>query len=141
LGVLFAAFFFLIFAFQDGVPDAPELFGLAATSAFVGAGLVGLVILANRYSGGAQIRSWMDQYKLEGAVSRFEYDSERLVIKDRLFGGEMDWAEAKSWSENEEVLLIYRNTQFYYFVSKRDVPPHDVNNLIDVMRSANVPKH
>jgi hypothetical protein len=135
-GAVFAAIFFLIFVGKSESLDIASLVAASALSLLTAAGFVALLQLANRYGSGAQVRGWARQFDLEGAITRFEFGSEGLKITDRMFGGEMRWSEAKGFVENEEILLIYRSPQFYYYISKRDVPAAELANLRALMQAA-----
>lgn len=140
VGAIFTIVLFFLF---EGSPPYTSISAAAFTataSLLIAACVVGLMILINRKGGHGQVRSWMSQYNLEGAVCGFQYDQEKLKITDRMFGGEMAWNEAHGWVENDDLLMIYRSPVFYYYVPKADVPAQDVENLISVMQAAQVPK-
>ena len=137
-GVIFAAMFFVILLGGEGSLDAFSIVAYVVFSIAVGAGLVGVILLANRFNSGAPARQWANQFNLEGTITRFEYDPNGLRIIDRMFGGEMRWSEVKDFVENDEVLLIYRSPQFYYYISKLAVPEVELSRLVSVMQAAGV---
>jgi len=135
-GAVFTIVFFLIFVGKSQSPDATAVITAAALSIGIGIALVALMRFANRFGSGAQVRGWAKQLDLAGSLTRFEYDAERLVIKDRMFGGEMRWCEATGFFEDEETLLIYRAPQFYYYIAKGDVAAQELAKLRTVMQAA-----
>jgi len=128
------------FAIHYDPADIELLVGHAVLSVGVGAGLIALMGLANRYAGAAPVKQWASQFDLDGAVTGFQYDENGLTITDRMFGGELLWREAHGWAENDAILLIYRAPQFYYYIIKRDVEEHHIASLIAAMNAASV-KH
>ncbi|MEL7741393.1 hypothetical protein AAG590_07785 [Citromicrobium bathyomarinum] len=140
VGAIFAFLFFVGFAIHYDPADIELLVGHAVLSAGVGAGLIALMKLANRYAGAAPVKQWASQFDLDGAVTGFQYDTNGLTITDRMFGGELLWREAHGWAENDAVLLIYRAPEFYYYIIKRDVEEHHIASLIAAMNAAGV-KH
>lgn len=137
-GTVFAAVLFLILVGESETRDTAAIVAAAAVSVGVGIALVVLMILANRYASGALVKSWAKQFELDSTVTRFDYDAAGLRITDRMFGGEMRWDEAKGYAEGEEIVLVYRSPQFYYYISKRAAPTGEVAKLVSLMQAAGV---
>lgn len=70
----------------------------------------------------------------EATVYRF--DETTLRIEDALFGGQIAWRDVHGWLDSDDLLLIYRGPQFFYYIDKKEVDTEDLQAMRDCLLSS-----
>ena len=137
---VFAAISFAALAMAEGFLAGAGSLGKAGIAIAIGAALAYAIAYLNRSMIGFGFTDWLKKMGQNAGTTKYIYDAHRLVIEDRMFGGEMNWTEAHGWTEDEHILLIYRSPVFYYYLAKTKVPDHDLSNLTAILQTAKVPR-
>lgn len=108
---------------KDAIWAVPTALALGALAAW-------LPLRFNRPSVKRSLKGHWDQLKREGQQCTYRFDADRIIIIDKVTGGELEWAEVHAWHEGEQFLLIYRSPQFYYYIVKQRVDSETLDSLI-----------
>lgn len=83
-----------------------------------------------------QIVARMNQMKMEEKTTSYRMEDSQLVIDDEVLGGRLPWTEVYAWRDDDELLLIYRAPQFFYYIDKSEVPPPALTALMDHLKAS-----
>lgn len=134
--MLFLCLMFLSWALEGRTIDS-ERFGLwVIISLLISALIAWFPKRWNHVGLRHRVAARMDEMRLSGKNSTYHIGETQLVIDDEVLGGRLSWTDVYAWRNDDELLLVYRAPQFFYYIEKAEVPPDALTVLIDRLKAS-----
>ena len=134
--LLFLSLLFLSWALEGSASEADRVLPWV----FLSLAIAALAAWFPKHWGHAglrrQVAASMDRMKLSGKTTTYRVASDQLIIEDDVLGGRLPWSEVHAWRSDEELLLVYRTPQFFYYIDKSEVPGPALTALIDHLKAS-----
>ncbi len=103
-------------------------------------GALTLCFILQMVSCARAVRKNMKQLGLQGVHSNYTLTDDAITIDDPVMGGSAKWKDLHSWAENDQMLMIFRSENLFYYFSFAQVAANDLSAIRAYLAKAQIVK-